>query len=202
MSHLRSVHGQDEDFFIVCGINECSASYKKCSSFASHVYRQHREALTDGTKQIREGEVGSLSSDDPEPIVGVNEQSDTLRHTVDQLLEIDDVRQKEKAALYILNLKDVRGLSESAVQHVVKQTQAIFKHTLGRIQAGVDEHLSRNGIDVEALPPLDDMFDKMDDPFRGLSTTFLQEKFYRENLECIVSVQLHAHAYLITLNII
>lgn len=94
---------------------------------------------------------------------------------------------KKKRLLYTLNLKDVRGLSESAVAHVVKEMQTVFAHTMERIQAGVSEHQSRNGIDIEALPTLDDMFIEMKDPFKGLNTPHLQEKFYQDHFGCIVS---------------
>ena len=200
LSHLRGVHSQDENFSIVCGINECSASYVKCSSFVSHVYRQHREALTNSTNNIHNSAESSqtdaceyntsesgilLDETDNEPtsVADMN-----LRHTIDQLLETDEVVQKEKVALYILNLKDVRGLSESAVEHVVKETQAIFHHTIGRIQAKVSQHLSRNGVDLSTLPNLDNVYTEVTDPFQGLNTTHLQEKFYREHFGCIVSI--------------
>lgn len=103
-------------------------------------------------------------------------QKAILPSTISHLLGTDNILQKEKAALYILNFKDVRGLSESAVDHIVKETQAIFSHSIGRIQAGVNEHLSRNGIDM--LPSLNDVFVDVRDPFQGLNTTHLQEKFY------------------------
>ncbi len=46
LNHLRQVHTQDEEFFIRCNLSDvCGASYKKCSSFISHAYRHHRDAI-------------------------------------------------------------------------------------------------------------------------------------------------------------
>ncbi len=70
----------------------------------------------------------------------IQEDDPYLQHAIDQLLQKDSSVQKKKAALYILNLKEIRSLSESAVEHVVAQTQSIFAHTLGRVQAGVNGH--------------------------------------------------------------
>ncbi len=54
-----------------------------------------------------------------------------FQHTIDQLLGIDDEEQMKKSALFILNLKEIRGWSESAVDHIVIETQKLFNHTFG-----------------------------------------------------------------------
>lgn len=76
--------------------------------------------------------------------------------------------------MFILHLKEEKCLSQSAVNEVVSATQSLFKHTQGRLRAGVMECLSRNG--TTDLPDLKDYFEKVKDPFEGLNTTFLQEK--------------------------
>ncbi len=199
LNHLRQVHIQDVDFFIRCDLSDVCirrcTSYNKCSSFISHCYRNHRDVIEvedQATRNVTQDAQSATSSINFEASSSseIPEDDDLdLQHAIDQLLQKDDLVQMKKAALYILNLKDVRALSESAVEHVVAQTQSIFAHTVGRIRAGVNRHLSINGVDVEALPSLDleSMFTEMKDPFCGLSTPHLQEKFYREQFGCIVS---------------
>ena len=46
LSHIRSVHSGDENFFIICVINQCGSKYNKCTSFVTHIYRQHRDVQT------------------------------------------------------------------------------------------------------------------------------------------------------------
>lgn len=55
----------------------------------------------------------------------------SLQHAIDQVLERDQYIQQKKGTLFILNLKEIRFLSESAVDHVVKETQKVFEHTIG-----------------------------------------------------------------------
>ncbi len=179
LSHIRGVHSNDDDFSMVCGISECTATYSKCSSFISHVYRKHRDVLSVPDKV----EHSTCSSEHTDSVVF--ERSVDMEHTISQILGTDALLQQKKSALHVLNLKEVHGLSEIAVQHVIHETQSIFSHTVHRIKAGVSEHLSRSGI--EAPSSLYDMFSDIDDPFKGLHTSYLQEKFYRENLDCIVS---------------
>ena len=41
VSHLRSVHGKDLNFNVMCNISECREVFRAFSAFNSHVYRHH-----------------------------------------------------------------------------------------------------------------------------------------------------------------
>lgn len=86
-------------------------------------------------------------------------------------------------------MKEVRGLSEAAVDHIIKETQKVFKHSFGRMKAGVDECLSRSSVDLNECvsAKLNSLFASLNDPFHGLHSTFLQLSFYSDHLGCIVS---------------
>ena len=58
---------------------------------------------------------------------------------------------------------------------LMKQKQC-FLH---RIEAGVSKQLSRNGIEIPES--FEHMFSDISDPFRGLHTSYLPEKFYGES---------------------
>ena len=60
----------------------------------------------------------------------------------------------------------------------------MFQHMVGRIRAGVMHRLSNSGINPTEISGLDD---SVSDPFYGLETSYLQEKFVMEELGCIVS---------------
>ena len=111
-----------------------------------------------------------------------------LQHNIDQLLQTDDEEQRKRGALYVLKLKEICGLSESAVGHVVKETQKVFCHSVGRIKAGVNERLSRSTLSQDESLTMDVncFFDNVKDPFDGIHSTFLQESYYREHFGCLV----------------
>ena len=110
LSHLRSVHSQDEDFTITCDINECNASYTKCASFVSHIYRQHRgvivgdqpTACTSTAVNIDSGggsgscleieDIGEFELDDM--FEHASPRSD-LQHTIDRKLITRSSKRKE-----------------------------------------------------------------------------------------------------------
>lgn len=189
LSHLRSVYGEDENFSIVCQIDNCCRSYQKCSSFVSHVYRQHRGVLICNERRSTVNtalESNTAVFQHAIENISIENSNDytELQYTVDELLHNDSLVQKRKAALYILNLKDVHGLSESAIEHIIREANSMHLHTLGRIRAKISDHLSRNSIDLD----LSDVYEEVKNPFCGLDSTYLQEKFYREHFGCIVRV--------------
>ncbi len=107
LSHIRGVHSNDDDFSMACGISECTATYSKCSSFISHVYRKHRDVLSVPDKV----EHSTCSSEHTDSVVF--ERSVDMEHTISQQMRYYNRR----------NLKEVHGLSEIAVQHVIHETQ-------------------------------------------------------------------------------
>ena len=203
LSHLRSVHHDDDNFHVNCGIDGCTSQYSRCASFVSHVYRQHREVVVVnkypakrvGTNLTEVEECGSRMLGRSEGVDCADdfnaayegEERTELQHAIDQITQKDEEEQQKKDALFILNLKEVRYLSESAVDHVIKEAQKVFRHTIGRIRAGVNECIANGGTDPSDMPALSQFFDSVEQPFQSLQSTYLQEKFYREQFGCIVS---------------
>ena len=112
LSHIRGVHHNDENFTIICGINECVSTYSKCASFVSHVYRQHRDEIIDD----RPTNVSSASGHDTFSWLSLysavnlshaGENESDLQHDVDQILGYDQEEQQKKGALFLLNLKEI-----------------------------------------------------------------------------------------------
>ena len=62
----------------------------------------------------------------------------------------------------------------------------MLQYSIRRIEAGVNERISQHGLMPEDLD-LDQLFNNVNDPFEGLKTVYMQEKFYSDYLGCIVS---------------
>ena len=100
----------------------------------------------------------------------------------------DEDAQRRASALFLLKLKEHRRLSQVALDDIVEEWGGLFSHAVKRLSARVREKLSSSGIDVEDIDGLDDMFEDIPDPFKGLKTRFLQEKYYRESLGLVVGI--------------
>ena len=62
---------------------------------------------------------------------------ESVSHDVDQLQHRDKYKQKKKSILFLLQLKEERMLAQSPLNDVVASCEEVFKHTVGRLKAGV-----------------------------------------------------------------
>lgn len=184
MSHLRRVH-ESEDVTLSCPINGCSVTYNKVNSLCSHVYRKHRDCNTSASRDSNEqGDVHN-NIDSAEIYDGCFPSS--ISHNVYQLLGTDVVEQKKKSSIFLLQLKEERMLTQVAVNDVVAGCRTIFEHTLCHMKAGVHLKLSQHGIEPSAVEGLNGVFEEINDPFKGIETPYLQDKFVSKYLDFIVS---------------
>jgi hypothetical protein len=109
-----------------------------------------------------------------------------VQYDIDRLLGRDAHEQKKKSMLFLMQLKEERLVSQAAVNDVVAGCKEVFAHTLCRIKAGINEKLSQSEIDSYSNEVCS-IIDDMSDPFTGLESVYLQDKFITEELGCIVS---------------
>ena len=133
--------------------------------FLSHVYRHHRTVITNSSPIVHHPptdfeDAGSRPVDNlcnPSVVVGDSHSSSLLNHTLHQILGIEKIEQQKRSALFILHLKEVKGLSETAIQTVVSGNEDMLQYSIRRIEAGVYERLSQNAImpqDLELMSSL------------------------------------------------
>ena len=202
VSHIHLVHYSESTFSITCGIDGCVKHFKKCSSYLSHVYRHHRKLRA----KEHEPERDSVTFGEPKDTLTVCEptgdtliqeesaasRSSLLDHSVFQLLGTDNNEQKKKSALLILEFKEVRGLSDTAIKAVVSGCNDMIDYNNKRLPAALSEQLSKDGIYVPDSC-IQQVFQKVSSPFEGMENVYLQEKFFREEFGCIVSYYTQRH---------
>ena len=78
LSHIRTVHSHDPNFFVPCGLKGCGTTARSFSALYLHIYRKHSDVISKRTKTSSvfqsEGEIqsGSTSTTDPSNISGEN----------------------------------------------------------------------------------------------------------------------------------
>ena len=73
-----------------------------------------------------------------------------------------------------------------AIDDIVEQWDGIFFQSVKLLCAKVCEKLASAGIDPSSVDGLLDVFN-VPSPFEGLETRYMQEKFYQETLQLVVS---------------
>ena len=91
--------------------------------------------------------------------------------------------QRRASALFLLKLKEKRHLTQAAIDDVVEGSRLLFSQTAQRIRAGINEELAQKGVEMDVTP----VFENLVDPFNGLETQYLQEKYFIEKFGLIVS---------------
>ena len=163
------------------------------------MYPQHREiscstaitAASNSSDGIGNDHEQAFPGSDNRPSFVEDFRHDTdqdLQHDIDQLLKIDSFEQRKKSSLFLLQLKEERVITQAAINDVVKGCKEVFTHTVNCIKAGVKHKLSISGIDPSDISGLDDLFSDVSDPFNGLETAYLQDKFVAQELGYVVSI--------------
>lgn len=204
MSHLRLAHASDADINLSCPVRECSSRYSNVNSVCSHIYRKHRAHLTESSSSSlsREESSAALSREESSAALSVDIATssfavlvdlslpESVGFDVDTLLHRDGYKQKKKTSLFLLQLKEEQMLSQVALNDVVKGCQEVFRCTVSRLKSGINQTFAQNGIDPTYIDEVDSVFDEVRDPFAGLETSYLQEKFIEQELGCVVSWQI------------
>ena len=99
--------------------------------------------------------------------------------------DVEEVRRS--SALFLLKLKEQRRISQVAVDDIVNGCKSLFCHTIVRVQAGVRAKPAESS----TIDGLDSAFEDVSNPFEGLKTSYLQEKYFRDTLGLVVSVYIH-----------
>lgn len=84
-------------------------------------------------------------------------------------------------------MKEQRRISQVAIDDIVDGCRSLFSQTIARVQAGVNAKLAESGVDLDSIYVLDGAFWDVTNPFHGLETCHLQEKYFRDTLGLIVS---------------
>ena len=99
----------------------------------------------------------------------------------------DQEELRRSSALFLLKMKEQRKTSQVAIDDIVEGSRSLFCQTLTRLRAGVNAQLAEVGVDPDSVG-LEKIFKNIVDPFNGLETCYLQEKYFRESLYLIVSI--------------
>lgn len=113
---------------------------------------------------------------------------DEVQADLNCLLGISKDVQKRSAALFLLRLKESKRLSQAAIDEIVSEWDALFSHTVQTLTANVRSKLSTAGIDYREVEGLPETFEDVPSPFDGLESRYKQEKYYRDFLGLVVSI--------------
>ena len=182
------MHSHDSNFHINCGIDGCVRTYSNYHSFRKHILRQHRNTLN---ASIEEPVVNTVESTNG-LIHNLTEDDHVVLPTAPDIFEFTNTVQSEdfvhNSALFLLKAREVHKVSQSALNNIILDISVLNAVGLSAMKEKVLDVLTKNGIDVSKIAGLDDVFTNsyLNDPFSGLTTEYLQNKYYEESLFLVV----------------
>lgn len=160
VNHTIKKHKSHPSFSVSCTM--CGASYRKYDSYRKHVLRKHNDTVI-----LQSAQNGS---DNEMPDDGVTEMQITPENREEQLID--------KSASYIMQLRSVYGLSQSAVNFIVSQTRQIVTMSVDHSQQMLLQQLPDNQLAIEVSDVIGSIHRA--DPFSGLDTEWMQKKHFQE----------------------
>lgn len=199
LRYMATVHAYDPHF---CGLEGCSRTYSNFFSFKKHVYRKHRSCLSLSGPFVTSSAVndtGNTSMDVEEHLEILDaEDLDDCEEQLDVLGERENLvntkfEYLKQMAIFLLKTKEVRKVSQAALEGLIADFTSMLQLTIHQIKCEVRSSLKNNGLSMSTIDSLEKVFHnpQRNEPFLGLETKFLQEKFYREHLNILVSYYIH-----------
>ena len=157
----------------------------------SHFYRKHYHSCDDDisdTAIIQEEIVHDSTDNFDDQLKFFSNNDETIEADISCLLGLDESKQKRDSALFLMRMKEVRKLSQVTIDDIVTNCQSLFENTVNHLHAGVRQKLSATEVDNSFVH---EVFEKMKNPFEGLETKYLQEKYITKEFQVLVRIQIY-----------
>jgi hypothetical protein len=177
-------------------------------SLSSHIYRKHphRGSTLGSTSSGTTLAVGSSLAEPQNQAVADDSVAESLEHCSGEQgtmeggdgssIICEDIdfcfERKKKSCLLLMQLKEERMLTQTAINDVVKGCQDVVSYALSSVRSKVNDLSAHSHSDeIEAVKTaITEVFD----PFAGLETSYLQDKFILKEMGCLVR-SLRTHGY-------
>ena len=165
---------------ILCGY--VSQPYDEDEGLSSRLTAEHPEFDCDQEPEV--GEYSGYYNSGPEE----HNEEDQFLLPDDQLTSFDHQR---PSARFILKLMEGHRLTQVAIGDVIGGCRELCMQTARQVKDSLESQIRDSGIDSSFIDL--EAIDLFQDPFEGLSTLYLQEKYITENFNYVVSLLIQYH---------
>lgn len=199
MTNTFQAHSSAPNFVFECGINGCIQTFRTLSAMSSHLRRRHYDFDSESVCSSAGHSLPYESMEtDPDQSASVCDEADGGTDEDDSgLLMVPEppqhlVMQKACASL-LLTLKEKHKLTQRALDFSIGQISEVINCVASDIKKRVDTAALELSESTGINPPDFSHCFQAFDPFEGLHSEYMQEKFYKEHFNLLVSI-IHAAA--------
>ena len=170
VNHIGRCHRNDPNFPCICGIGDCTKTFKNYHSWQKHLKNKHDEQPTEDGPVIHANNVD-----------GAEPNGEDV-----ELLPVNDVNVEDatrSGALYILKLQEDCSLPKSTVQLVISNTTDIVQKAVSAVKTQVHDCLQRANVDFQTVPGLQAILKEDNEaanPFINLNTESQRLSYYKD----------------------
>ena len=193
VKHMGNVHSFDPNFRVCCGIDSCSRTYTNFHSFKKHLYRKHRFELdcsevNVSSSSAQKNNVHLYNNEDVCTTNGDAEDGTNSSSSAPSTFITMNDSLKRSTALFTLKAKEVHKVSQKALDGLMEDFTLLIREVTDSLETDVRQSIGNatGGDDISDV--LDQCFKKYSNlnPFDGLNSKHLQDKYYCESLEMLV----------------
>ena len=178
LRHVYAVHSADPGFSLQCGINGCSRSFTVFKSFRQHVRRRHKD-FADNSDDDEEEDEREDERDDME--IENGDSGIPEAESEASAAEEPRVDLKRNAALFLLKMKEINRVSQTALDEIVGDVTDLLEVRLSQLKEDLLAEL-----DPEAAESITTKIDEIAQPFKDLESRHLQESYFLKELDMLV----------------
>ena len=180
LRHTFEAHSSEPNFKYTCGIDNCVQTFETFLAVTSHWSRNHKGRHRRDPDPQNTVVSSSSLTEDVTPDVNVDsDQSE--QHSPPEAVSHEHL--SRSAGLFLLTLKERYQLTQTAINFAVGQVKQMVTFVSEDIRAAVlstlQQHYATTGVNI---PDIESCFEDID-PFCGLTTEYLQTKFFSGELQ-------------------
>lgn len=148
--HIGLVHAHDPHFSITCGISNCQSSFSKYHSFRRHVYRKHKDNISE-CSEVTEEHFEEL-------VEHTHAVQQPTPPSIDTLLK----NLKDHLFSFILKCTEKKNLSLSVQQDIVDDVNFLLCFFKENYDSFISYHLDKNGFRISDCSELEQVLSSSD----------------------------------------
>ena len=189
--HIGCIHAHEANFFTYCGVNSCSRSYTNFYSFKKHLYRHHRCELDSAYQVNISVNLSEYTEDNASNIPNTDSSTVSVQPHGELATTYSPHStynfSKRMVALFLLKAKEIHKVSQKSLDGIIADFTTFINLLLEDLQCEMKYWVSSKNYLINDTD-LYNIFQKFFDPFNGMNTRYLQEKYFRETLQMLVGL--------------
>ena len=187
LRHVRLSHADKPNFHLQCNLQRCSRTYTSFESYRNHIYNYHDTSIIVADHDC----LVNLEETSASTLLDSTSTSDDRNASEEDSAETGIVDMQKASAVWILKTRELHQLPLSVMDAVMVDIQSLYDISLQNTYHHVTSVLRDAKVDTFTIEQVSKEFTTRKKIFSGLETQSQQMKYFTENFNMVVILNLH-----------